>query len=384
MDKKDYLKGVVTGIAVCAVIAAGVFLTSPGRSFIAGRLVPNTKAAYIQELLDRLYVDEVDEDTVYKAMVDSVGDKYTQYFTADEYKAYMEKSSGTFFGIGVTVTEDKDGKGTLVIGVLEDSPAEKAGLKEGDYITTVDGEDIRGMSVDDAAAAIKGEKGTQVSIIVFREATGETLQFDIIRDEVISRSVSSRMIDEIGYIQITGFKKNTYDEFRAAYDGILSENPKGLIIDVRNNPGGLFKVVGEIVDDLVGEGVYVSTVDKSGKKVEYTSDAECIEIPLCVLVNGYSASASEILSAAVQDMGAGILVGENTFGKGLVQGLYPISDGSGVKITIQKYYTPNGVCIQGEGIAPDVEVSLPDGYIFSGQIDLENDTQLLKALELLK
>lgn len=390
MDKKTFLKGFAVGVAVSVAVSAAVGAGFVFKSnFIAaentGKMTTESKVDYIETLLEKMYVDDVDEekmnDAMFKAMVESLGDKYTEYFTADEFRTYMEQSQGSFYGIGVTVTEDKETAGILVVEVFEDSPAEKAGIKTGDHIIGVDGTDVSDFTLDAAVTLMRGEKDTSVNITVRRGE--ETLDFTMVRDEVNSITVAGTVIDDIGYIRIAGFKKNTYNEFKKVYDELTAQNIKGMVLDLRNNPGGLFDVCGKIADELVGEGVYVYTIDKSGKKVEYTSDTNCINIPLYVLVNGMSASASEILSGAIQDMGYGKLVGETTYGKGLVQGIFSVPDGSGVKITIQKYYTPRGVCIQGEGIAPDYEVHLPEGYTYYGAIDLENDTQLKKAIELI-
>lgn len=388
MDKKSFFKGMAAGAAAVVVIGvAFVFSTSLGTALAGDSLGFETKASYIMGLLDKLYVEDIDveemNEAMYKAMVSSVGDKYTEYFTAEEFDDYMEQSQGSFYGVGITVTEKEEKNGVYVINVIDDSPAQAAGILAGDVIYAVDGKDITDLSLDSAVSLMKGEKDTEVTLTVYRESTDENLDFKIIRDEVNTITVASQMLDEIGYIQITGFKKNTYNEFKENYDEIMAQNPKGLIIDVRSNPGGLFDVVGEVVDDLVGEGVYVYTIDKNGNKEEQYSDAKMVEVPLAVLVNENSASASEILAGAVQDMKAGVLVGNTTYGKGLVQGVYKIPDGSGVKITIQKYYTPKGVCIQGEGITPDYEVDLPEDYIYNGSVNLEKDTQLLKAIEIL-
>ena len=390
MDKKTFFKGFAAGIAVSVAVSAAVGAGFAFKSGLitagnTGQMTTESKVGYIETLLERMYVDDVDEEkmnnAMFKAMVESLGDKYTEYFTADEFRTYMEQSQGSFYGIGVTVTEDKGTPGILVVEVFEDSPAEKAGIKAGDHIIGVDGTDVSDFTLDAAVTLMRGEKDTGVNITVKRG--DETLDFTMVRDEVNSITVAGTVIDDIGYIRIAGFKKNTYNEFKKVYDELTAQNIKGMVLDLRNNPGGLFDVCGKIADVLVGEGVYVYTVDKSGKKVEYKSDANCINMPLYVLVNGMSASASEILAGAVQDMGYGKLIGETTYGKGLVQGIFSVPDGSGVKITIQKYYTPRGVCIQGEGIAPDYEVHLPEGYTYYGAIDLENDSQLNKAIELI-
>lgn len=347
------------------------------------------KISTIATILDQKYVDEIDfdkmEEGIYDGMVRALGDPYTDYMTAEEFSQFLEDNEGEFYGIGVEVIADTTDGSIRVISPIIGTPAERAGILPDDRIIKVNDTDVSAESIDEAIKLIKGEEGTSVKVTIYRQSTGEIKDFDIVREKINVQTVESKIVDDnIGYLRITSFKENTYDQFKEHYDNLMGQNIKGLVIDVRNNPGGNLDVVEKITDMLIPEGTLVYTIDKEGKREDYTSDAECINIPLCVLVNGNSASASEILSGAVQDTGTGKLVGTQTFGKGLVQGLYPLSDGSGLKITIQKYYTPKGVCIQGEGIAPDYVVELPEELQYQLTIEEDKDTQLQKALEVIK
>jgi carboxyl-terminal processing protease len=232
----------------------------------------------------------------------------------------------------------------------------------------------------------KGAPGTIVTITVYRPSDKASFDISIVREKIDIPTVSSKMVgDGFGYIRITAFDRVTYDQFKSAYDDMGEKGAKGLIIDLRNNPGGLLDTVAKITDILVPKGILVYTEDKNGNK-EYTySDENAVKVPLAILVNANSASASEVLSGAVKDLKAGVLVGEKTFGKGIVQNLYPLSDGSAVKVTVAKYYTPSGVCIQGDGIEPDYPVALPNGPA-AGLSGLEEseDTQLQKAIQVLE
>lgn len=389
MSKKPFLKGVIVGVASTIVV---IMSLNFALAFFVGNkykdLGVSDKIAAIATILDKKYVDEIDmnelEEGMYDGMVKAIGDPYTDYMTASEFAQFMEDNEGEFYGIGVEVIADGTDGSIRVISPIIGTPAEKAGILPDDRIIKVNDTDVSADIIDTAIDLIKGEEGTTVNVTVYRESTKETKSFDIVREKIDVQTVESKIVDDnIGYIRITSFKENTYDQFKQQYDTLKSQNIKGLILDVRNNPGGNLNVVEQITDMLIPEGVLVYTIDKEGNREDYMSDANCIDIPLCVLVNGNSASASEVLSGAVQDTGTGSLVGTQTFGKGLVQGLYPLTDGSGLKITIQKYYTPNGVCIQGTGITPDYVVELPEELQYQLTIDEKDDTQLHKAIEVI-
>ena len=389
MDKKSFLKGIATGILSIVLVFAGIFVFRSLNAYLGNsKFTPSEKVNKILSVLDTYYVEDMDVADVwegmYKGMVESLGDPYTVYLSEDDLKIFYEDNEGSFTGIGVEITVDREDMNITVITPISGSPAEAAGIMSGDKILKVNGIPVSGNELNEAIQMIKGKEGTEVTVSIYREPTGDMFDLKIIRGEINEETVRYEMKEnDIGYIKITQFKKNTYDQFMEAYNSLNKMGQRGLIIDLRNNPGGLFDVVGKITDELVPEGTYVYTIDKQGNRVDKTSDKDYINIPLCVIVNGNSASASEILSGAVQDMGTGELVGTQTFGKGLVQGIYPLGDGSGIKITIQKYYTPNGVCIQGEGITPDYVVELPENVQNPLVVSKEDDTQLEKSIEII-
>lgn len=330
-------------------------------------------------LSNKFYFDQADEekaaDNIYKAYLSSYGDKYTVYYTADEYKKLMESTTGKFYGVGALCSLNEAG-GVTVLDAFDDGPAYKAGVRDGDIVIKVDDTDITGMDLSSAVALIKGEKGTQVKLTVLRDK--ETLTFSIIRDEITTPTVDYKMLDNsIGYIQISQFDEVTTEQFKSALTDLKNQGLKGLIVDIRSNPGGLLNVVVNIVDEIIPKGLIVYTDDVNGNRKEYngSSDSE-LTIPMAVLVNENSASAAEIFAGAVQDYGKGKIIGTQTYGKGIVQTIQPLTDGSAIKYTIAKYYTPKGQDIQGNGVAPDIVVELPQ--------DSTEDVQFNAALEYVK
>ena len=388
MDKKSFLKGIFAGF-VAAVL---VLVLARGAVFVAalsGAEPVEAKISRIEQYLEKFYVDDLDKDAMtemmYTGLVAGVGDPYTNYLSAEDNASFMDETKGSFHGIGVEVTKDSvNNTGVLVVSVFDGSPAAEAGMMPYDRIIEVDEEDVTAMSVNEVVDRVKGEDGSKVKIKVYRESVPGNLDFEVTRGSVEMTTVTSEMLaGNIGYLKISGFKANTYEQFQPAYEALQKQGMKGIIIDVRNNLGGLVDSVESIADYLLPEGTIVYTVDKAGNREDFISDAKAVDIPILLLVNGYSASASEILAGAIQDMGRGTLIGTQTFGKGLVQGLFPMPDGSALKITIQKYYTPKGVCIQGTGIAPDVVVELPEEYQESLAVPRDQDTQLAKAMEVM-
>lgn len=330
----------------------------------------------IDSVLDSFYFEEVDDekakDSIYKAYLSSYGDKYTVYYTADEYKKLTETTNGTFSGIGAVCQISSEG-GILLVDVYESGAGYKAGLRSGDRIIQVDGTDVTDMDLSSAVALVKGEKGTQVGLKIVRD--GATSDYTVVRDEIEVQTVNYAITeDNIGYISVSQFENVTAKQFKAAIEDLKSEGAKGIIIDIRNNPGGLLTTVISMLKDILPNGLIVYTEDKDGNRKEYSdNDNEELDMPLAVLVNGNSASASEIFAGAIQDYGKGVIVGTQTFGKGIVQTVKPLTDGSAIKFTIAKYFTPKGQDIHGKGVTPDVVVEYDK--------DAYEDTQISAALE---
>ncbi|AMJ42167.1 S41 family peptidase [Anaerotignum propionicum] len=391
--KKDFWKGFGAAVAVMLVCSM-VGRTALVQQWVPWQYLPfdigMSKAAkmdVIEDFLDRYYVDDLDKDMLdegmFAGMVAGVGDRYTYYMTKDYLEKYLQNTGGHFEGIGVTVYQSEDG-GVVVYSLMEGYPAQKAGVLAGDIIKKIDGEDVTSLTLNDVAEKMRGPVGSTVKIDVFRPSNGATQTFTLKREDVIMKSVESRMLDkEKGYICISGFKENTYDQFMAALKELQGQGMKGLVLDLRNNPGGLVRSVYLIGDELLPKGLMVYTEDKEGKREELICDDKYLDIPMVVLVNGNSASASEIFAGAAKDMGAATLVGTQTFGKGLVQRLFTLPDGSGLNITIQKYFTPNGTSIHGTGITPDKVVELPEGYEDAKEIPVAEDTQLKEGISVL-
>lgn len=387
MQKKDFWKGFGAAFVLLAVIYfGGQFLAQMNIALPFG--MSNTaKIRQIEEMLNTYYVEDYDkelaEELMYTGLVAGVGDPYTYYLSADSLAEQVEKNSGHFVGIGVEIYAGDDGY-IVVSSVTPGGPAEAAGILAEDKITEVDGESITGKTAADVSALVKGEEGTDVTLTIFRESTGEVLEKTVTRQDIQVQTVSWRMMDDnIGYISITNFRENTYNQFKEALDTLEAEGMEKLVLDLRNNTGGLVKSAHEIGEELLPEGIMVYTMDKEGNREDTLCDDVYNDVPMVVLVNGNSASAAEILAGAIQDTGRGELIGTTTFGKGLVQRLFTLPDGSGLNVTIQKYYTPNGTSIHGVGITPDYEVELPEEYAQQTNIPAEADTQLQKAVEVL-
>lgn len=313
-------------------------------------------------------------------MIDALNDPYSEYYTKEELEEVNRDNEGIYYGIGAYVSMDTELSMPKISGVIANTPAEEAGLRENDVITAVGDVSMYQKTTQDAVSYIRGEEGTKVTLTIYRPSEQEYIDITVERRRVESPTVNHEMMGEIGYLQITSFDEVTVDQFAAAYEDLEKSGMKGLIIDVRSNPGGLLTSVLDISRKILPKGLIVYTEDKYGQKNEYSCDgANEIDIPLVVLINGNSASASEILAGAVQDYGIGTIVGKTTYGKGVVQNIFALSDGSAVKLTISNYFTPSGNNIHGIGIIPDVEVELDvDKYY-----DEDVDTQIEKAIEIL-
>ena len=343
------------------------------------------KLSGIQALIQKEYIGEVDEDAlqtgICQGYVGALGDPYSAYYDEEQTSALMETTQGEYGGIGVVLTQNLDTGVTTASSVYEDSPAMKAGMKDGDIIYQVEGRDVSGMALEEISGSIKGEKGTTVEITVLRGEEREEVTLTITRDTIQAETVKTRILeDEIGYLAISEFDSVTLEQYREGLAELTAQGMEGLIVDLRGNPGGNLDTVCEILDLMLPEGLIVYTEDKDGNRQEFTSDeAQEVQVPLAVLVDGNSASASEIYAGAIQDYGIGQIVGTKTYGKGVVQTIYDLKDGTSLKLTVAEYFTPNGRNIDGEGITPDVEVTYQ-----RNENDPEADNQLDRAVETLQ
>lgn len=346
------------------------------------------KEEEIYNTIDEYYLNGIDNDKmkdgIYKGMVDSLGDPYTVYYNSEEYKQFTSSSSGTYSGIGVAVSQNVTTGAITIVKTFKKGSGEKEGMKPGDVIYKVEGKRIEGLELSKVVSMIKGEEGTFVKVTVLRD--GKEIEFNLERKKLEVDTVNYRMEDrsgkKIGYISVSEFDEVTASQFKSAISELSKEGMEGLVIDLRDNPGGLLDVTCEMLDRMIKKGLLVYTVDKYGKRVdEDATDSDSFDKPVAILVNGNSASASEVFSGAMKDYKAATLVGTKTFGKGIVQSIVPFGDGTAMKVTVSKYYTPNGVNIHGTGIEPDVVVELSKDATKNGKYDRKYDNQLTKALD---
>ena len=404
--KKSFWGGVITGVLAAALIVSGVFL---GQSVwnlyqssrtqetaaqneedgVSSNSVANAqtmnKLQVLEDTIDRYYLESVDEQTlekgVYDGLVEALGDPYSTYYSSEELKELQDKTEGIYYGIGAYVGIDADTSLPRLTGIIEGTPAQESGLRAGDLLYKVDGEEVQGLELTQVVSKIKGEEGTSVHLTIIREGATDYLEVDVVRRKVESPTVNQKMLDGgIGYIQITEFDTVTLDQFTEALAVCRGSGMKGLILDLRGNPGGNLNTVCDIAREILPKGLIVYTEDKDGKRSEYTCDGtKEMKEPLVVLVDSGSASASEILAGAVKDYGIGTLVGTTTFGKGIVQRIISLSDGSSVKLTVSNYYTPNGNNIHKIGIEPDIEEKFDSEAYYNDGVD----NQLNKAIEIM-
>lgn len=343
----------------------------------------NRKMKVIEDTIKQYYLEEVDPDKLqnglYYGMVNALDDPYSTYYSQEDLEKMRQDTEGIYYGIGAYVGIDKSTQMCAISGVIEGTPAEEAGLRDGDIIYKVDGTSTQNMETTDVVALIKGEEGTTVHLTIVRENANDFLELDVTRRKIETPTVNYEMKDNgIAYIQITEFDEVTTDQFTEALAVCKGSDMKGLVLDLRSNPGGSLSVVCEIARKILPKGLIVYTEDKYGAREEYSCDgANELSIPMVVLVNGYSASASEILAGAIKDYGIGTLMGTQTFGKGIVQRVIALSDGSALKLTVSKYYTPNGKNIHGIGIEPDEIVEFDADAYYDNKID----NQLNAALD---
>ncbi|WP_286680530.1 S41 family peptidase [Tepidanaerobacter sp. EBM-49] len=344
----------------------------------------------IQIVKDK-YIKDVEMETLtsgaIKGVIDSLGDPYSVFMNKKEFQDFISSLEGSLSGVGIVLGIDDSTQDIIVVSPIKGSPAQKAGILPGDIIVKVNDTELSGKTLDEAAGMIRGEKGTKVTLYIKRNQNSDLIKLELVRDDIRISTVDYNIVDDaakIGYIRISFFDSQTYNDFKTALDALQKQKIRGLVIDLRDNPGGSLDETVKIADEILGEGLIVYTEGKNGNRLgEYFSDESKASVPITVMVNENSASASEILAGAIQDHKAGKLVGAKTFGKGSVQEVFSLEDGSGMKITIAKYYLPSGRCIDGKGIEPDFSVKNPEG---SNSFDLskEKDAQLLKAIEVTK
>lgn len=383
--KKGFIKGALTG-ALLTLLVVG--LAACGLQHINEGIVSSdteTKLSYLKKLIDETYLHDVKKkdlnEGIYKGYVEGLGDQYSAYYDKKETKELTESLDGSFSGIGAVMTQDASSGVITITRVYDDSPAKKAGIKTGDILYRVEEKTVTGKDLDKVVSWIKGKKGTKVNLTLLRGTNSDKIKVTATRDVINVETVKYKVLEnQIGYISISEFDSVTGAQFAKALKQLQKKNIEGLVIDLRNNPGGSLSTVCDILDSILPKGLIVYTKDKNGKKEEYTSDEKHrLNLPMSVLVNGQSASASEIFAGAVQDYGKAKIIGTQTYGKGVVQNLFDLKDGTCVKLTTSEYFTPKGRNIDGKGITPDVKIE----YKYNAK-DPKADNQLDKAVSVVK
>ena len=399
---RRFLSGFLTGGSICSILLVVVFVVvnlfrgltlTPISDDTKGEVNYNqveTKLNLLEKFIDDYYLENTDsvefQEGIYKGLLSSLGDPYSTYYTKEEYNELMESTAGEYYGIGAYVSQDQKTGIITIVKPFENGPAAKAGILPNDVLYSVEGEHVTGKDLTEVVNKMKGEQKTTVHLEVLRGDNTAPIGVDVVRDKVEVPTITYKMMDDkIGYIQVTEFDQVTADQFQKALKKLDSQGMKGLVIDLRNNPGGLLETVVDMLDQMVGKGMLVYTKDKNGEGEEFKSEGgQNFNKPLALLINGYSASASEVFAGCIQDYGIGTLVGTTSFGKGIVQNIYRLTDGSAVKLTVSKYYTPKGRNIHGTGIEPDVKVELNKEAKEQITLDSSKDNQLQKALEVVK
>ena len=383
--KKGFIKGALTGALLTLLV---VSLAACGLQHINEGIISSdteTKLSYLKKLIDETYLHDVKEkdlnEGIYKGYVEGLGDQYSAYYDKKETKELTESLDGSFSGIGAVMTQDASSGVITITRVYDDSPAKKAGIKTGDILYRVEEKTVTGKDLDKVVSWIKGKKGTKVNLTLLRGTNSDKIKVTATRDVINVETVKYKVLEnQIGYISISEFDSVTGAQFAKALKQLQKKYIEGLVVDLRNNPGGSLSTVCDILDSILPKGLIVYTKDKNGKKEEYTSDEKHrLNLPMSVLVNGQSASASEIFAGAVQDYGKAEIIGTQTYGKGVVQNLFDLKDGTCVKLTTSEYFTPKGRNIDGKGITPDVKIE----YKYNAK-DPKADNQLDKAVSVVK
>lgn len=405
LGNKELWKGFTGGVLITAIVGVSVFslgkINLNHKTTEVSKEVTTTalevvndakvmgKLEKIAKLIDDNYYKEVEKEDMetylYKGLVAGLGDPYSTYYSGEELKMVMDSTNGTYYGVGITMAEDTKTGLVKVIKVSDNSPAKSAGIKVGDYLYKVDGEEIAGMDLSSVASRVRGKAGTTVKLTLVREGEQGTIEKEVERKNIDTITVKGEMLENnIGYIMINEFEKITTSQFQNIYKKLLEDGMQGLIIDLRDNPGGQVDVVNEIGEKFVPKGVMTYIEDKYGNRQDYPCEGyNTFNKPLAVILNGNSASASEIFAGAVKDYKIGTLIGTTTYGKGIVQMTKSLGDGTALKLTFAKYYTPKGSNIHGKGIAPEIEVELNKEIAEKGY-SKELDNQLQTAIQCIK
>ena len=388
MKHGTYMKGVATGVVLTILAGGGIRAVQFYRS---GEILSDVsftqKVKYLENMIDEEYLGDISTDDlkegVYAGLIYGMDDVYSRFYTYEQYDQENATTEGSYVGIGVSMQQNAAG-GVQIVERYKGSTAEEAGIKAGDVITAIDGEDITDAELSDVVSMIKKKQDEDVVLTVQRQGE-DTQEITVKVSDVELPSVFGEMLDEnTGYIQITEFKGVTAQQYEETFADLKDQGMTRLIVDLRDNPGGLLNIVCDILRDILPEGLIVYTEDKNGNRSEETCDGKNpLDMSLAVLVNGNSASASEIFAGAVKDYGIGTIVGTTTYGKGVVQSIRQLSDGSAVKLTVANYYTPNGNSINKTGIEPDVEVELDASLVNETEISHDEDNQLQEALKVL-
>lgn len=387
--KKSYgVLKIIIAIILTAIITYFCTINFTLNSYLNGADITylTTKLVLIKNKLEDTYIYDMDSEKMIessiKGYVNGLGDKYTEYLTKEDMKDLLETTSGSFVGIGVYMVNNTADNTIVIVGVIDGSVAQSAGLQVGDIISKVNDIEYKGEQLDKVSESIKGEEGSEVKITVIRNS--ETLDFNIKRSSVKIKSVDSKMLDDnIGYIQIASFNDGTADEFKIAYNEIKDSVKKGLVIDLRNNGGGVVDESLKIAETMVEKGkTLLITADKNkNEKVDKSKENPIINVPVILLINNYTASASEILAGTLKENCGYKIVGIQSYGKGVIQSIYSFKDGTGLKVTMEEYFTPNHNVINKVGISPDIEVDLDDEWKNISNVPYENDLQLQRAVE---